>query len=46
MAVYLHDPVGFTIAGGATLIITVSWQNIQGVGPNHGPVIFTAVSNR
>lgn len=42
MAVYIHQPFGFTIASGATLIVTYSWQNIKNVGPNHGPVIFTA----
>ena len=42
MAVYIHELSGFTIASGATLIVTCSWQNIPNVGPNHGPVIFTA----
>ena len=31
-----------TIAKGATLHWTWNWQNIPGVGPNHGPVFFMA----
>jgi hypothetical protein len=31
-----------TIAKGATLHWTWNWQNISGVGPNHGPVFFMA----
>lgn len=42
MAVYIHQQFGFTIASGATLTYWYSWQNIPNVGPNHGPVIFTA----
>jgi len=42
MATYLNLITGFTVAPHATVRISVSWQNIQGVGPNHGPVIFTA----
>jgi hypothetical protein len=42
MAVYIHQSFGFTQAPGATLRYWYSWQNIAGVGPNHGPVLFTA----
>lgn len=31
-----------TITPGATVHWTWNWQNIPGVGPNHGPVIFAA----
>jgi hypothetical protein len=42
MATYLTNDYGFTVGAHSTVIVTVSWQNIPGVGPNHGPVIFTA----
>jgi hypothetical protein len=31
-----------TIAKGATVHWTWNWQNIPNVGPNHGPVLFSA----
>jgi hypothetical protein len=42
MAVYINQQFGWTIAQGATLGYWYSWENIPNVGPNHGPVIFTA----
>jgi hypothetical protein len=42
MATYLRNDYGFTIGAHATVKVVVSWQNIPGVGPNHGPVVFTA----
>ena len=42
MAFSATQQFGFTIAKGATLRYWYSWENIPGVGPNHGPVIFTA----
>jgi hypothetical protein len=42
MATYIHQQFGFTIAGGTSLRYWYSWQNIANVGPNHGPVLFTA----
>jgi hypothetical protein len=42
MAVYIKQQFGWTIAKGATLGYWYSWENIPNVGPNHGPVIFTA----
>jgi hypothetical protein len=42
MPTYQRLQSGFTVAQGATALVFVSWQNIRGVGPNHGPVIFAA----
>ena len=42
MANYFREQSGFTIAPGQTLTFITSWQNIPGVGPNQGPVIFAA----
>lgn len=42
MANYFKVVKGFTIAPGQTLSYTWSWQDIPGVGPNKGPVIFYA----
>ena len=32
----------WTLAAGATTGFWVSWENIQGTGPNHGPLVIMA----
>jgi hypothetical protein len=42
MATYFREQNGFTLAPGASVTLTTSWQNKPGVGPNHGVVVFSA----
>jgi hypothetical protein len=36
------DNASWTIAPGVTLIGTISWEGIPGVGPNKGPLVIMA----
>jgi hypothetical protein len=42
MATYYRSEDGITLAPGATLTLTTSWQNRPGVGPNQGLVLLGA----